>query len=143
MATFVILALLWLKQRQGRNDEGANLYLSISRPAAVAGSASSTGSTSGSATASTSGSDSTHASASERATDNTTGIQALVDCLTPHCDELDLKRFDIDGDAIEASFLVRLNGFGALADCHAALRALDPSLRVVFVDQDGIGSIDA
>jgi len=116
MATLVILSMLWIKHRQARNDEGANLYLSVSSAGARSG----------------------DPGASEMV-----GIESIVARLEPHCRELDLKRFDIDGQALEASFLVSVEDFHSLAACQAALQALDPDMRVVFVDQDGIGSIDA
>ena len=55
---------------------------------------------------------------------------------------VDLKRFDASGDGIEAAFLVSLTGLDGLDACRAELQGLDPAMRLVFVDQEGLGGLD-
>ena len=69
-------------------------------------------------------------------------LPALKDVLDRHCRQVDLKRFDAAADGIEAAFDVTLAGIDALAACRRDLQALDPALRVVFVDQAGLAGLD-
>ena len=69
-------------------------------------------------------------------------LPAIAAALARHCVEVDLKRFDASGDGIEAAFLVSLTGLDGLDACRAELQGLDPAMRLVFVDQEGLGGLD-
>ena len=55
-----------------------------------------------------------------------------------HCNLINLKRFDQEGDTLEASYQVEFKQAAALQDLRAELLALQPSIRVTFVDSEGI-----
>ena len=55
-----------------------------------------------------------------------------------HCNLINLKRFDQEGATLEASYQVEFKQAAALQDLRAELLTLQPSMRVTFVDSEGI-----
>lgn len=66
-------------------------------------------------------------------------LSTVVDTLKKHCGDLSLSRFDEAGDVFEASFRVDVKDYRALETATAELRNLDHSLRVTFLDYEGLG----
>lgn len=66
-------------------------------------------------------------------------LASVVDTLKKHCGDLSLSRFDEAGDVFEASFRVDVDDYTALEAATSELRTLDPSLRVTFLDYEGLG----
>lgn len=69
----------------------------------------------------------------------TTGSDALeniVAILSPICNTLKLQRVDDNSDTLEAVFNVGFDGFDELNRGRNALRQLDPSVRVTFIEAD-------
>ncbi len=64
-------------------------------------------------------------------------LDDVVRVLRDHCTALDLKRFDEDGDALEASFVVDYDSFEKMTASKAALLGLSDRLRVSFLDNRG------
>ena len=62
----------------------------------------------------------------------------VVALLREHCAAVDLKRFDLSSESLEAAFLVELKDFDRLKICTAALRSLDEGLKVSFLDNKGL-----
>jgi len=66
-------------------------------------------------------------------------LEQLVETLRPHCAQLELVRFDEDGSALEAAFLVEFDGFERLSAARGALRALSENLEIVFMQSQELG----
>ena len=62
-------------------------------------------------------------------------LEAVLD---RHCKRINLKRFDQEGAALEASYQVEFKGAGDLQNLRDELLELQPSMRVTFVDSEGI-----
>jgi len=61
----------------------------------------------------------------------------IIETLQKHCSAVDLKRFDGDSKALEASFLVEFDGVAQLNAMDAALRELSNSIKITFLDNSG------
>lgn len=66
------------------------------------------------------------------------GLDKMAKVLDEHSAGANLTRFDENGDALEASFLVVFDDFAQLNRAKAALQALDPALGISFIDAKGI-----
>jgi len=66
-------------------------------------------------------------------------LSSVVETLKKHCGDLSLSRFDEAGDVFEASFRVDVRDYAALERATTELRNLDGSLRVTFLDYEGLG----
>lgn len=67
------------------------------------------------------------------------GLERMLEVLREHCTVVKLKRLDDAGEVLEASFLVEYESVEALQASQRALRALDGSVRVSFIDNRGLG----
>ncbi len=65
-------------------------------------------------------------------------LDNIVETLSPHCKDLELKRLDENGDFMEASFLVEFANYNSLSQARTALLQLDNGLQINFLDQKGI-----
>ncbi len=65
-------------------------------------------------------------------------LKGISDVLKKHCSAVHLKRLDEDGDIIEASFFVDFESFKELDDAKSKLKSLDKSIRVTYLDKQGI-----
>lgn len=66
-------------------------------------------------------------------------LSSVVEALKKHCGDLSLSRFDEAGDVFEASFRVDVTDYRDLEAATADLRAMDESVRVTFLDYEGLG----
>jgi uncharacterized membrane protein YhiD involved in acid resistance len=65
-------------------------------------------------------------------------LDNIVNTLSPHCKDLELKRFDENSEFMEASFLVEFANFNKLSEARNALMQLNNGLQINFLDQKGI-----
>lgn len=65
-------------------------------------------------------------------------LDNIVDTLSPHCKDLELKRFDENSEFMEASFLVEFTNFTKLSEARNALMTMNDGLQINFLDQKGI-----
>ena len=65
-------------------------------------------------------------------------LNLMSAALQEHCSVINMKRFDETDEALEASFLVEVEGFERLSAAREALRQLDASAKVTFLDNKGI-----
>ena len=65
-------------------------------------------------------------------------LDSIVETLSPHCKDLELKRLDENSEFMEASFLVEFNNFAKLSEARTALLQLDNGIQINFLDQKGI-----
>jgi len=65
-------------------------------------------------------------------------IESIVDILKQHCEEVHLRRFDETKEAVEASFLVELIDFEAMARAKTELQALNKDTVITFLDNKGL-----
>ena len=69
----------------------------------------------------------------------TISIDSIVDVLKSNCKELNLKRFDSSNEILEASFLVDFESFDQLNHATKKLKKIQDSLKITFLDNQGIG----
>ncbi|NIR47300.1 DUF4956 domain-containing protein [candidate division KSB1 bacterium] len=69
-----------------------------------------------------------------------TELDEIVDTLKRHCSNVSLKRFDETKELLEASFVVGYDDFQQLNESKASLRGLNDSLKITFLDNNGISS---
>lgn len=69
---------------------------------------------------------------------NSVSLEQIVSTLKEHCSVVNLRRFDDTGKELEASFLIEFDGFDQLTKSREALRKLDSSLRITFLDNKGV-----
>lgn len=62
-------------------------------------------------------------------------LQKIVNTLSEYCPNVDVKRFDAKKDLLEASFIVDFQDFGQFNQAQSALRKLDDSIEITFLDQ--------
>ncbi|MFK7806883.1 MAG: hypothetical protein AB8F74_03685, partial [Saprospiraceae bacterium] len=65
-------------------------------------------------------------------------LENVVNTLSPHCKDLELKRLDENTEFMEASFLVEFTNFTKLSEARNALMDLNNGLQINFLDQKGI-----
>lgn len=65
-------------------------------------------------------------------------LEQIVELLKPLCTGIDLKRFDQSKEMLEASFLVEFQDFNQLKEAKNALRELNDSMKISFLDNRGI-----
>ena len=65
-------------------------------------------------------------------------LDNIVQTLSPHCKDLELKRMDENPEFLELSFLVEFANFDKLSQARNALLQLDKGLQINFLDQKGI-----
>lgn len=61
-------------------------------------------------------------------------IQKIIEILKLNCSKVDLRRYDIKNNNLEASFQIELTDANKLKDTQSALLALDPSIGIGFMD---------
>lgn len=66
-------------------------------------------------------------------------LREIVETLEKHCSRVTLKRFDETKEELEAAFLVEYAGFSELEESRLQLKAAGESVRVTFLDNQGIG----
>jgi uncharacterized membrane protein YhiD involved in acid resistance len=62
----------------------------------------------------------------------------ITDALKPHCDALDLRRFDEAADGVEVAYLARFSGYEKIDRVRSALHAIAPTINLTFIDQGGL-----
>lgn len=65
-------------------------------------------------------------------------LEDLVKTLKDYCSSIDIKRFDETKDLIEATFIVEYKDYEKLQSSKSALRKLDESMKITFLDNKGI-----
>ncbi len=65
------------------------------------------------------------------------GLDQIVQILERHCAAVNLKRFDEDGETLEAAFEVSYENFDQVNQTRAALQAAGEGIRVSFLDNRG------
>lgn len=65
-------------------------------------------------------------------------LERMTQTLEENCSGLDLKRFDESDESLEASYLVSFDNFRQLERAKQALQSQGDSIRVSFVDNDGV-----
>lgn len=65
-------------------------------------------------------------------------LNKVVEVLKEYCSSIELKRFDENDKLLEISFLVEYNSFNEFDKSKSALRSLDESLAVNFIDNKGM-----
>lgn len=68
-----------------------------------------------------------------------TTLSQIVGILETHCSALSLSRFDEGTGFLEASFRIDLEDYPALETATAELRRLNDSIKVTFLDYEGLG----
>jgi len=66
-------------------------------------------------------------------------LQQVTTTINRYCGKIDLKRFDEAEGILEASFVIDCADFNRLDQAQLALKGLDPSIRITFLDSRGIG----
>ncbi|MBN2585373.1 DUF4956 domain-containing protein [Patescibacteria group bacterium] len=69
----------------------------------------------------------------------TASLQKVTSTISRYCGKVDLKRFDESDGSLEASFVIDCADFNRLDQAQLALKELDPSIRITFLDSRGIG----
>lgn len=69
---------------------------------------------------------------------DTPQLAEIVATLKESCSAVDLRRFDDNGDSLEALFAVEFESFEQLEAARASLRELGDSLRITLLDNRGI-----
>lgn len=64
-------------------------------------------------------------------------LDDVVRVLETHCSDVDLRRFDEDGELLEASFVVNFDRFDEVGRAVSALQRLNEDVKVSFLDQRG------
>jgi hypothetical protein len=67
-----------------------------------------------------------------------TSLEQIKGALMEHCSNINLRHFDESKDSLEACFLVEFLSFKELESAKLALRELNDSLKISFVDNTGI-----
>ncbi len=67
-----------------------------------------------------------------------TTLEQIAHTLREHCSAVELKRLDEADGTLEASFLVKFDEFAKLVAGKDALRASDESIKVTFIDTNGL-----
>lgn len=71
-------------------------------------------------------------------TSSKVSLDKISATLEQHCNMVNLRRFDENGESIEAAFLVEFSEFAKLNKTRDALRELDPNLQITFLDNKGV-----
>ncbi|MCG8608886.1 DUF4956 domain-containing protein [bacterium] len=69
-----------------------------------------------------------------------TELNQVVKTLKQHCSDVSLKRFDETEDILEASFMVGYDDYEQLNESKSSLRTLNDSMKITFLDHNGINS---
>ena len=69
-----------------------------------------------------------------------TELDQVVNALKQHCSDVSLKRFDETEDILEASFMVGYDDYEQLHQSKESLRKLNDSIKITFLDNNGINS---
>jgi uncharacterized membrane protein YhiD involved in acid resistance len=65
-------------------------------------------------------------------------FDSIVESISAHSKDMELKRLDENNKFLEASFLVEFNNFKELNEVRTALHELDDSIQINFLDHKGI-----
>jgi uncharacterized membrane protein YhiD involved in acid resistance len=63
----------------------------------------------------------------------------IVNVLKSHCSSTNLKRIDESNQVLEATFLVEYDSFAQLNASKAELQKLGDSVKITFLDKNGVG----
>lgn len=66
-------------------------------------------------------------------------LRDIVDILQSHCASTNLKRIDESNEELEATFLVEFDSFAQLNASKTELQKLGDSVRITFLDNNGVG----
>lgn len=66
-------------------------------------------------------------------------IADVAEVLKNHCTDVAMKRFDESDTMLDVSFAIRVDSFERLNESRQALRDLDESATITYVDHGGIG----
>jgi hypothetical protein len=66
-------------------------------------------------------------------------LEEIVQVLKNHCSAVSLKRFDDTKEMVEAAFLVEFDDFPRLQAARADLQKLGENIRVIFLENKGVG----
>jgi len=66
-------------------------------------------------------------------------LKQIIATISRYCGKVDLKRFDESDGALEVSLVIDCADFDRLDQAQSALKMLDPSIRITFLDSRGIG----
>jgi hypothetical protein len=69
---------------------------------------------------------------------NRISLEQITESLKPHCADLNLKRFDENGDFVEAAYLVSFKNYSQLEQARQRLHGHGDSVTLSFVDNEGI-----
>jgi hypothetical protein len=61
-------------------------------------------------------------------------VHGIVEELKKHCSSIKLKRSDENSDSVELSFFVEFEDFEKLTVAKNALKSIDPSVAITFMD---------
>lgn len=65
-------------------------------------------------------------------------LSQVVEILDEHCSTVNMKRFDENKEALEASFLIDVSDFECLQIAKSKLQQLSESVEITFLDNRGI-----
>lgn len=65
-------------------------------------------------------------------------FDSIIESISSHSKDMELKRLDENNKFLEASFLVEFNNFNDLNKVRTALHELDDSIQINFLDHKGI-----
>jgi len=71
---------------------------------------------------------------------HTTELNQIINTLKTNCSSVSLKRFDETENILEASFVVGYDDYNQLNQSKASLRDLNDSLKITFLDNNGMNS---
>jgi len=69
-----------------------------------------------------------------------TELSEIVEALKKHCSNVSLKRFDETKEVLEASFVVGFDDFQQLNQSKAGLQNLNESIKITFLDNNGVSA---
>ena len=65
-------------------------------------------------------------------------LKQILDLLTPHVSNVELRRFDIDGTTLEGTFYLDCKEVDSLIAVQAEISNAFPDASVTFVEQSGV-----
>ena len=66
-------------------------------------------------------------------------LEQIVKTLEKYCSAVNMRRFDENKEAVEASFLIEFVNFEQLQTAKSELQKLNDSIKITFLDNKGIG----
>ena len=65
-------------------------------------------------------------------------LEAMTAELDKYCEVVNMKRFDVSNEFIEAAFLIEFVSFKELTELKTSLQQLDGESKISFLDNKGI-----